>query len=469
MSSPTLEEAPPAPATVQTKEDEVVLSVQNVSKHYKLWTSPGERLRYSLLSQAHRTLRQVLPANSAPLNAIGRRREALHKDFAALHELSFEVRRGESLGILGRNGAGKSTLLQIIAGTLRPSTGHVEVYGRVAALLELGSGFNVEYTGRENVYLNAAILGFSKTEVDAKFDEIAGFADIGQFLDQPVKTYSSGMMVRLAFAVQMAVDPTMFIIDEALAVGDIYFQSKCNKILKRKIDDGMTLLFVSHNPAAVRTLCRHGLVLNRGRCAFLGPSDQAVNVYHELGDQRGEPAPLEPDPLPGDEPADAPVETMPPLGQIEDQIGSREIVITGCGLFNAQNQPCRDFVVGETIRAGFSLRSDINAEDLLAGFVIRDRYGNAVSALTTANQRLALPPVRRGGKYTIFLSVPGRLGQGEYLLDFGVGGQPDPGGSPGHHYHRIGGIASFTVAWQGREVTFKGLCDLGAAFRWPGQ
>ena len=182
MTSPALEAAPLAPARSPAANDEIVLSVRNVSKHYKLWTSPTERLRYSLLSQAHRTLRRVLPTNSPPLTALGRRRAALHEDFTALHEVSFEVRRGESLGILGRNGAGKSTLLQIIAGTLRPSTGHAEVYGRVAALLELGSGFNPEYTGRENVYLNAAIVGFSKAETDAKFDDIAAFADIGQFL-----------------------------------------------------------------------------------------------------------------------------------------------------------------------------------------------------------------------------------------------------------------------------------------------
>ena len=284
MSSLTLETPAPSSAFVERSDEEVILSVQGVSKHYKLWTSPSERLRYSVLSQTHRTLRTFLPVGSAPLKALRARRDALHQDFTALEELSFEVRRGESLGIIGRNGAGKSTLLQIIAGTLQPTTGHVDVYGRVAALLELGSGFNMEYTGRENVYLNASLLGFTKAEVDKKFDGIAAFADIGQFLEQPVKTYSSGMLVRLAFSVQMAVEPAIFIIDEALAVGDIYFQNKCNKLLRRKLDDGLTLLLVSHSPASIRALCQRGLVLDRGRRAFLGLSDEAVNVYHALGD-----------------------------------------------------------------------------------------------------------------------------------------------------------------------------------------
>ena len=216
-----------APVTAD-EDDDVILSVHGVSKHYKLWSSPSVRLRYSLLSQAHRTLRQVLPKHSAPLRSLQRRRERLYRDFTALHELSFEVRRGESLGIIGRNGAGKSTLLQLIAGTLRPSTGRVDVYGRVAALLELGGGFNPEFTGRENVYLNASILGLSHEETDARFDDIVAFADIGQFLEQPVKTYSSGMMLRLAFAVSINVEPDLLIIDEALAVGDVFFTQKCS-------------------------------------------------------------------------------------------------------------------------------------------------------------------------------------------------------------------------------------------------
>ena len=481
MTSPTLEAAPLAPAQARTEENEIVLSIQNVSKHYKLWTSPTVRLRYSLLSQAHRTLRQVLPAGSAPLTALGRRRDALSEDFTALHEVSFEVRRGESLGILGRNGAGKSTLLQIIAGTLRPSTGHVEVYGRVAALLELGSGFNIEYTGRENVYLNAAILGFSKVEVDEKFDDIAGFADIGQFLDQPVKTYSSGMMVRLAFAVQMAVEPTLFIIDEALAVGDIYFQNKCNKILKQKLDDGMTLLLVSHSPASIRALCQSGLVLDRGRPMFLGPSDEAVNIYHTLGSGRREDDASGPSDLPASEAFEGDVPTsyaeqdrvvaaphVPQgLGQVQDEIGSREAVITGCEVFDSAGQPCHEFSPGDPIRVGYTIRSQIPLDDVLLGYAIRDKFNNVVSASTSLNRGLHFVSLRPNGLYAVYLNLAGRLGSGEYLLDLGVGHQPDAAGSSTASYHRVGGITYFGVSWGQRDVAFQGICDLDAAFEAP--
>ena len=475
MSPPTLEAIPSASPSTDPANDDVVLSVQGVSKHYKLWTSPSVRLRYSVLSQAHRTLRALLPKDSAPLTALRRQRDSLHQDFTALHELSFEVRRGESLGIIGRNGAGKSTLLQIIAGTLQPSTGHVGVYGRVAALLELGSGFNMEYTGRENVYLNASLLGFSKAEVDAKFDDIAAFADIGQFLEQPVKMYSSGMLVRLAFSVQMAVNPTVFIIDEALAVGDIYFQNKCNKLLQRKLNDGLTLLLVSHSPSAIRTLCQRGLVLDRGRQAFLGPSDEAVNVYHALGDVRrdGTLGGIDAETASGEDEDEetAARDDVPfiPQGfsQIQDEIGTREITLTGCELFNAAGKPCHEFTPRESIRIGFTFRSRVDVHDVLLGFAIRDKFNNVVSAGTSANQGLEIAAVLKNRLYVAFLTLAGRLGSGEYLLDLGLGSQPDMAGSPASSYHRIGGITSFGVSWDRRSVSFQGICDLDAAFEPP--
>jgi lipopolysaccharide transport system ATP-binding protein len=473
MSSPTLEIEPAATTGAELEDEDIVLAVHNVSKHYKLWASPTVRLRYSVLSQAHRSLRKVLPTEAAPLRAIQRRRDALYQDFTALHELSFEVRRGESLGILGRNGAGKSTLLQIIAGTLQPSTGSVDVYGRIAALLELGSGFNLEYTGRENVYLNAAVLGFSKADVDAKFDSIAAFADIGRFLDQPVKTYSSGMLVRLAFSVQMAVDPAIFIIDEALAVGDIYFQNKCNKLLRRKLDDGLTLLLVSHSPGSIRSLCQRGLVLDRGKQAFLGPSDEAVNIYFALGDRRRDGS-LEPAELPLVSADKSPAATAEDaslipqgLGQIQDEIGTREIVITGCELFNAAGKPCHEFTPGEPIRAGFTFRSRQPIQELMIGFAIRDKFNNVVSARTSVNQGLQIAPLEEDRLYAVFLTLQGRLGAGEYLLDLGLGCMPDTAGSPTSSYHRVGGITFFGVSWDRRDVKFQGICDLDGTFELP--
>jgi len=215
-------------------------------------------------------------------HALWRGRKKFHTDFWALKNISFEVRRGESVGIIGRNGSGKSTLLQIIAGVLAPTDGEVLVRGRVVALLELGSGFNAEFTGRENVYLNGNILGLSKGEMDEKFDGIAAFADIGNFIDQPVKIYSSGMTIRLAFAVLAHVDPDIIIIDEALAVGDVSFQLKCMKHLRKLIAKGTTFLFVSHDPYTLKNMCERGLWLHQGEARYMGKSIATVARYRDF-------------------------------------------------------------------------------------------------------------------------------------------------------------------------------------------
>ncbi len=275
----------------RTDDDGVLIRVQHVSKRYHLWESPSARLRFSLLSQAHRSLRSVLGRESALVAQVGARRDAVSRDFYALEDVSLEVRRGESLGIIGRNGSGKSTLLQIIAGTLQPTTGLVETRGRVAALLELGSGFNPEFTGRENVFLNAAVLGFNRTQTEDRFERIASFADIGAFIDQPIKTYSSGMMVRLAFAVQVAVEPDIFIIDEALAVGDVFFTQKCFRRLEEMRASGVTILLVTHSMASVVQFCRHAVLLDRGRVRAAGDPSAVVKRYYLLnqGEALGDP------------------------------------------------------------------------------------------------------------------------------------------------------------------------------------
>jgi lipopolysaccharide transport system ATP-binding protein len=244
--------APPQP---------VVLRLHNVGKCYHIYDKPQDRLKQALVRW---------------------RGKKLYREFWAVQGVSLEVRRGEAIGIVGRNGSGKSTLLQIIAGTLAPTAGTVDIAGRVAALLELGSGFNPEFTGRENVYLNAAVLGFSKAEVDAKFDAIASFADIGEFIDQPVKTYSSGMLVRLAFAVQVQVEPDVLIVDEALAVGDALFQKRCYQRLDELRTKGVTLLFVSHDQESVRTLCDRALLLEHGKPIAMGPSGETLLTYRKL-------------------------------------------------------------------------------------------------------------------------------------------------------------------------------------------
>ena len=241
----------------QTKND-IVLSVRGVSKRFELYDKPSDRLKQMLF---------------------GRFGKQFFREFWALRDVSFDVRRGECVGIIGRNGAGKSTLLQIITGTLAPTKGTVETHGRVAALLELGSGFNPDFTGRENVYLNGSILGLTKAEIDARYDEIVAFADIGEFIDQPVKSYSSGMMVRLAFAVQVMVDPDILIIDEALAVGDAVFQRKCYARMSQLIDKGVTIIFVSHDINSVKRICQSAIYLKRGNVACSGEALSVINAY----------------------------------------------------------------------------------------------------------------------------------------------------------------------------------------------
>ncbi|HEY5551031.1 MAG TPA: ABC transporter ATP-binding protein, partial [Opitutaceae bacterium] len=258
--------------------DDTVISVENVSKAYRIWQTPGARLTSPLLSGIGRSVF----GDSPPGLALQRRAAAGFHDFCALNEISFKVRRGEAVGIIGRNGSGKSTLLQVIAGTLQPTSGNVKVRGRVAALLELGSGFNPEFTGRENVFLNGAVLGLTHEEIEKRFDAIAAFANIGEFIEQPVRTYSSGMVVRLAFAVAAHVEPDILIVDEALSVGDARFQLKCARTIDRFLEEGVTLLFVSHDLSMVKRLCSQAILLEKGRIIHSGSPNDVANLYSKL-------------------------------------------------------------------------------------------------------------------------------------------------------------------------------------------
>ena len=240
-------------------DGDIVLSVRNVSKCFEMYEKPVHRLYQTLCAG----------------------KKKFYREFWALRDINFDVRRGECVGIIGRNGAGKSTLLQIITGTLAATTGTVELKGRVAALLELGSGFNPEFTGRENVYLNGSILGLSRKEIDERYDDIVAFADIGDFMDQPVKTYSSGMMIRLAFAVQVMVEPDVLIVDEALAVGDAAFQRKCYSRMEQMLARGTTLFLVTHDTEAVKRFCRTVVFLKDGKVDFIGPAADGVVRYFQ--------------------------------------------------------------------------------------------------------------------------------------------------------------------------------------------
>jgi lipopolysaccharide transport system ATP-binding protein len=244
---------------------DIAISIQNLNKCYHIYDNPSDRLKQFVAPRLQRLTWQ------SP--------KQYYREFWALKDVSFEIKKGETVGIIGRNGSGKSTLLQMICGTLTPTSGEIQTNGRIAALLELGSGFNPEFTGRENVYMNAVILGLSLKEVEERFDDIAAFADIGEFIEQPVKTYSSGMFVRLAFAVNILSSPDIMIVDEALAVGDMNFQAKCMTALTRIQDNGAAVLFVSHDVGAVKSLCSRGIYLERGTVKIMGNAPDVAEEY----------------------------------------------------------------------------------------------------------------------------------------------------------------------------------------------
>lgn len=276
MSFETVEPAPTGIGTDPTATDQPAITIDNVSKHYLMFERPDDRLKQMIVPRLQR--------------AMGLTPKRYYRDFSAVRNVSFSVGHGETVGIIGRNGSGKSTLLQMVCGTLTPTTGSVTINGRIAALLELGAGFNPEFTGRENVFLNATILGLQYQEIEARFDAIAGFADIGMFIDQPVKTYSSGMYVRLAFAVAINVDPDILVVDEALAVGDEAFQRKCFARIEDIKDRGGTILFVSHGAQTIVQLCDRAILLDGGEAILDGRPKTVVNQYQRLVNLSGEQA-----------------------------------------------------------------------------------------------------------------------------------------------------------------------------------
>ena len=248
--------------------NDIAISVNNLSKCYAIYDNPRDRLKQFVMPRVRRLF--------------GMPHKLYHREFWALKDVSFEVKKGETVGIIGRNGSGKSTLLQMICGTLTPTSGSVETHGRIAALLELGSGFNPEFTGHENIYMSASVLGLSKQEIDLRFEEIIAFADIGEFLEQPVKTYSSGMVVRLAFSVAISVEPELLIVDEALSVGDFMFQQKCYRRIKELQALGTSILLVSHDLSSIVEFCNAAYVIKDGKLLFEGRAKNAANFYKQL-------------------------------------------------------------------------------------------------------------------------------------------------------------------------------------------
>jgi lipopolysaccharide transport system ATP-binding protein len=355
---------------------------QGVSKSYAIYDQPGDRLK-ELLS-FHRI--------------------RAHKDFWALHDVSFRVKRGETFCIVGENGSGKSTLLQIVAGILQPTSGAAAVQGRVSALLELGAGFNPEFTGRDNVYLNAAILGFSKRQIDGRFGEIASFAEIGEFLDQPVKTYSSGMVVRLAFAVAIHVDPEVLLVDEALAVGDIYFRQRCMRKVHELRARGVTILFVSHAVSDVKALGDRVLWLDHGRVREVGEPDRVIAKYlaamteKDSAYRHHEHAAL-PAPAPAG-PVLAPeiVETIP---NIDHRYGDGRAEILGIAVLDESGARLAVLNPGQKIVVRISARAKDSVPMPMAGFMLRNQLGIDFSGTNTAAEGCSLAPMHAGDVYTV--------------------------------------------------------------------
>jgi lipopolysaccharide transport system ATP-binding protein len=263
-----MEDGREEPMELRPGASDIAIEVQNLSKCYQIYSRPLDRLKQSIFPRLQRF--------------VGKPSQSYFREFWALKDVSFSVNKGETVGIVGRNGSGKSTLLQLICGTLNPTSGSVRTNGRIAALLELGSGFNPEFTGRENVYMNATVLGLSEEEIAARFDDIVAFADIGEFIEQPVKTYSSGMVVRLAFAVQSQINPDILVVDEALSVGDAKFQAKCFERLKQLKNAGTSILLVTHSSEQVVTHCSRAFLFDYGVAIECGDPRQVINRYMDV-------------------------------------------------------------------------------------------------------------------------------------------------------------------------------------------
>jgi lipopolysaccharide transport system ATP-binding protein len=380
----------------------LAVRVTNLEKVYQIYRTPRDRLKQFVMPR---------------LRSITRRPpRRYYEEFWALKDVSFEIMRGETLGIIGRNGAGKSTLLQIICGTLTPTSGGVEINGRVAALLELGSGFNPDFTGRENIYMNGALLGLDEQEIEARFDDIAAFADIGNFIEQPVKTYSSGMFVRLAFAVIAHVNAEILVIDEALAVGDAFFVQKCMRFLRRFMERG-TILFVSHDTGAVMNLCRTSIWLEKGRLMEKGlPKDIAAKYLAACyEDRQGESADLRKMGRPQMDESEEEIRDMrldfinttncrndvelSPFKPNAPQFGKGGAMVTRVRMIDQNGKVLSWVVGGEMVALVIECKANEDLHSPIVGFMVKDRLGQIVFAdntyLTTLHAPLHIPAGKR--------------------------------------------------------------------------
>ena len=369
------------------------LRVESISKQYRIYNRPSDRLK----------------------ETVTRGRWKAHREFWALKDITFEVEPGTTTGIIGPNGSGKSTLLQIITGTLEPTHGRVTLEGRVAALLELGAGFNAEFTGIENIFMNASLLGLSKAETEALLPEIASFAEIGDFIYQPLKTYSSGMYVRLAFAVAIAVAPQILIVDEALSVGDAVFQHRCTRRIKEMQENGTTILFVSHDPGAIRALCSRAILLNHGRMEADGPPAdvlaryQKVIMAQEAAYAHAELVREKPQP---DEESSAP--------QFTYRHGNGSAEILKVELLNASHEQAAIVESGQPVQLRMQVVFNEELLDPVYGFIIRNRHGIHLYGTNTRVQGIRGGFSKRGARVETTFSFNCWLAPDLYSISIAV-------------------------------------------------
>lgn len=410
--------------------DDIAIRVSNLSKRYEIYASPRDRLKQFVLPHLRRYA--------------GKSFVQYFREFWAIKNVSFEIKKGETVGIIGRNGSGKSTLLQMICGTLTPTSGHIQTNGRIAALLELGSGFNPEFTGRENVYMNASVLGLSYLEIEARFNKIVEFADIGDFIDQAVKTYSSGMYVRLAFAVIAHVDADILVVDEALAVGDIFFQQKCMRYLRGFQSNGGTVVFVSHDTGAVVNLCNRAILLLRDKDPVVGSTNEICKIYIEdiyserdayvtqisspiLAEEVIQPTILQrvknfPEKLFKAAEQTENIIQISPFRNDAESFGKGGAKIIDTWFASAEGIRTSNLKGGTSVKLYIKVKSNQDLRFPAFGFMLKDRLGQYVFAEGTDLAYRNCPPIIESGNETlvIFSFLMPILIQGEYSLNVAV-------------------------------------------------
>lgn len=437
-----------------------IITADHLTKAYRIWENPSARLKSPLVEAAG----SLFPGKSGPHQALARKAAGYYRDFYALNDVSFTIRRGEATGIIGRNGSGKSTLLQIITGTLQPTSGTVSVRGRISALLELGSGFNPDFTGRENVYLNGSILGFSAKEMDERFASITDFAEIGDFIDEPVKTYSSGMMMRLAFAVAVNVQPDVLIVDEALSVGDVFFTQKCFERIREILAAGATLIFVSHDMASVQNLCNRGLLLNGGQLIHDGAPEECVTRYFSLNS--GRKIPTAPAVAGGQHPAvtaedRAEVTAHDVLPQARSRHGDRALEIVATSATNELGAYSFSVEMMRPLTLRLLLRANAPISRPAIGLQVFDRRSNLVFAAGTPQRFFNLPALSQGEELLLAFTLTCSLAPGEYTLGLDAATWDSTEVNAGAFHDRVTGLGPLVVHYERSDVLpFYGAAQL---------